>query len=378
MRRYGAVFCLFLILVLLMNIVACTQEKPYKPQRQNQIQDTQPESGARLQQVETRDQVETQDRVLTSGTIVEVANRVTPAVVGISTIEFTRENLWSEPVAVQGVGSGVIVHPDGYILTNDHVVGGNTSKISVIFTNGDELEGAVLWTDPTLDLAVVKVDATNLIAAPLGSSENLAVGETAVAIGTPLGLQFKHTVTAGIISALNRTVRVPTNLGENFMEDLIQTDASINPGNSGGPLVNIKGEVIGINTIKVTSAEGMGFAIPIDVAKPIIQHFVEEGSFITPYIGIVGFDRDMASYYNRNNYVEEGVYVVELDRNGPAYAAGVRVNDIITMVGDQRVSKMLDLRKTIYSYRVGESVDLRLIRDGREITVTMTLVEKPV
>ena len=233
MKRYWAVLC-FLLIPVLLNFAACTQEKPYTPQQQNQVQDTQPESGARLQQVETQEQVKTQDRVLTSGTVVEVADSIIPAVVGISTVEFTRENLWSEPVAVQGVGSGVIVHPDGYILTNDHVVGGNTSKISVIFRNGDELEGEVLWTDPTLDLAVVKVDATNLIAAPLGSSENLAAGETAIAIGTPLGLQFKHTVTAGIISALNRTVRVPTNLGENFMEDLIQTDASINPGNSGG------------------------------------------------------------------------------------------------------------------------------------------------
>ncbi|MFY9177486.1 MAG: trypsin-like peptidase domain-containing protein [Caldicoprobacterales bacterium] len=370
--NFRAVFYFLLISALLLSVIGCTQEKPYRPEAKEQTQELQPNSNLKLQQVQT------QDRVLTSGTIVEVAHSVIPAVVGISTVEFTRENLWSEPVAVQGVGSGVVVHPDGYILTNDHVVGGKTSKISVIFRNSDELEGVVLWTDPTLDLAVVKVDAFNLAAAPLGSSENLAVGETAIAVGTPLGLQFKHTVTAGIISALNRTVRVPTNLGENFMEDLIQTDASINPGNSGGPLVNIKGEIIGINTIKVTSAEGMGFAIPIDVAKPIIQHFIEEGSYVTPYIGIVGFDREMASYYNRNHYVEEGVYVVELDRNGPAYAAGVRINDIIIMVGDQRVSKMLDLRKTIYSYKVGDRLAIRLIRDGRELTVNMTLVEKPV
>ena len=368
--RY-VIFNFLLVSAILLNIVGCTQKRPYHPQ-ENPTQETEPESKLRAQQTKT------QERVLTSGTVVEVADSIIPAVVGISTTEITRESMWSEPIAIQGVGSGVVVHPDGYILTNDHVAGGNPSSISVIFRSGEELEGKTLWSDPTLDLAIVKINATNLTAAPLGSSESLAVGETAIAIGTPLGLQFQHTVTSGIISALNRTVKVPTNRGENFMEDLIQTDASINPGNSGGPLLNIGGEVIGINTIKVTSAEGIGFAIPIDVAKPIIQHFVEVGSFVTPYLGIVGYDREMASYYNRNNYIQEGIYVVELDRKGPAYGAGIRVDDIITMVGDQKVNKMLDLRKTIYSYRVGQSVDIIIIRNGREMTVNMTLVEKPV
>ena len=191
--------------------------------------------------------------------------------------------MWGEAVAIKGIGSGVVVHPFGYILTNDHVAGGNPSSISVVFSDGTELEGRTLWSDPTLDLAMAKVEAENdLVYAPLGNSEDLAIGETVVAIGTPLALQFQHTVTSGIISGLNRTVKIPTNLGENFMEDLVQTDASINPGNSGGPLVNIRGEVIGINTVKVTRAEGIGFAIPIDVAMPIIRHFVEEGEFVTP------------------------------------------------------------------------------------------------
>ncbi len=364
-------FRFMLVLAALLSFIGCIQERPYNDQG-NRTQEIEPES----KQIEQLS--DTQERVLTSGTVVEVADSVIPSVVGISTTEITRESIWSEPVALQGVGSGVVVHSDGYILTNDHVAGGNPSSISVIFRNGDELEGKTLWSDPTLDLAIVKVNAVNLKAAPLGSSESLAVGETAIAIGTPLGLQFQHTVTAGIISALNRTVRVPTSRGENFMEDLIQTDASINPGNSGGPLLNIRGEVVGINTVKVTSAEGIGFAIPIDVAKPIIRHFIEEGSFVTPYIGIVGFDREMASYYNRSNYIDEGIYVVDIDRTGPAYRAGIRVDDIITMVGDQKVSKMLDLRKAIYSYRVGQSVDISIIRNGRQRTVSMTLVEKPV
>lgn len=365
------VLSFLLIFTVFFGPIGCTQKRPdFPPEGQTQ----EPKHGSRPETQQTK----TQERVLTSGTVAEVAHNIIPAVVGISTLEIARESMWGEPIALQGVGSGVVVHSDGYILTNDHVAGGNPSNISVIFRNGEELEGVTLWSDPTLDLAMVKVDARDLPWAPLGSSEDLIIGETAIAVGTPLGLQFKHTVTSGIISALNRTVKVPTNLGENFMEDLIQTDASINPGNSGGPLVNIRGEVIGINTIKVTSAEAIGFAIPIDVAKPIIRHFVEEGSFVTPYIGIVGFDGEMATYYNRNSSIDEGIYVVELDSRGPAYKAGIRIEDIITMVGDQRVNKMLDLRKTIYSYRVGQNVDIRIIRGGQELIVTMTLVEKPV
>lgn len=361
-----------LILAILLSAVGCARERP-DIQGENLTQNDALRPGSGVERVRAR------ERVLTSGTVVDVAESIIPAVVGISTIEITRESMWGEAMAVKGVGSGVVVHPFGYILTNDHVAGGNPSSINVIFNDGTELEGRTLWTDPTLDLAIVKVDAADeLIYAPLGSSDDLAIGETAVAVGTPLGLQFQHTVTSGVISALNRTVKVPTNLGENFMEDLVQTDASINPGNSGGPLVNIAGEVIGINTIKVISAEGIGFAIPIDVAKPVIRHFVEEGGFVTPYLGVVGFDREMASYYNGNSYIDEGIYVVELDKKGPAYSAGMRVDDVITMIGDERVNKMLDLRKAVYSHKVGQSIDVRILRGGQNLTIKMTLVEKPI
>lgn len=309
--------------------------------------------------------------------ISQVVKKVIPSVVGISTVNTARTTVWDDTQVIEGVGAGVIVHPTGYILTNDHVAGGNPTHITVILENGDELEGRTLWSDPTLDLAIVKVDAENLPAAVLGDSDQLEVGDTAIAIGTPLGLQFQHTVTAGIISALNRTVQVPTERGQNFMEDLIQTDASINPGNSGGPLVNMRGEVVGINTIKVTSAEGIGFAIPINVAKPVIEHFIREGSFVTPYIGIVGFDREMARYFKQDQNIQEGVYVVDIDERGPAYKAGVRVDDIITRVGNRKVTKMLDLRSAIYSYKVGDRVSMEIIRGGKRRTVTMVLQPKP-
>jgi S1-C subfamily serine protease len=290
----------------------------------------------------------------------------------------TRDSLLDDAELIEGIGSGVIVHSTGYILTNEHVVGGDPENIKVILENGDELEGRNLWSDPTLDLAIVKVDAVNLPAAVLGNSQQLEVGDMAIAIGTPLGLQFKHTVTSGIISALNRTVKVPTERGQNYMEDLIQTDASINPGNSGGPLINANGEVVGINTIKVTSAEGIGFAIPIEVAKPVIRHFIEEGEFVTPYIGIVGFDKEIARYYKQEKDIQEGVYVVDIDERGPAYKAGIRVDDIITRVGDIKVTKMLELRSAIYSYKVGDRVGIRFIRRGKEHVVEMVLGKKPI
>lgn len=321
-----------------------------------------------LSNVQERDTAE-------GGAIAIAARELSPSVVGISTRQVSRENLFSGQQTVEGVGSGVIVHSKGYILTNDHVAGG-ADEIRVILHNGDELEGEVKWSDPTLDLAIVKVEGENLPAARLGESERLLVGETVIAIGTPLGLQFQHTVTAGIISALDRTVQVPTELGRNFMEDLIQTDASINPGNSGGPLINLEGQVIGINTVKVSSAEGIGFAIPIDVAKPIINHFVEDGEFVTPYIGIVGFDKAMASYYKRDSRLEDGVYVVDIDPRGPAYKAGIRVDDVITQINGKRVNKMLGLRTAVYSYHVGDTIRVTVIRAGQEKSFDMTLEEK--
>ncbi len=312
------------------------------------------------------------------GSIAEAAAKVRPTVVGISTTHIQQRGFMGEAQTIEGVGSGFIVSSDGYILTNDHVVGGNAEEIVVILHNGDELDGQVLWTDPTLDLAVVKVNAKGLPVAELGDSSKLIVGEPAIAIGTPLGLQFQHTTTAGIISALDRTVEVGTERGQNFMEDLIQTDASINPGNSGGPLLNIDGQVIGINTVKVVSAEGIGFSIPIDVAKPIIRHFLEDGEFITPYVGIVGYDKSIAHYYKQRDDLIDGVYVVNIDPRGPAYKSGIRIDDIITMVDDRPVTKMLELRTALYANHVGDRIKMTVNRKGRQMEFDVILEESPV
>lgn len=363
--------CGFLVIELLLLVISCgwgVTETPREPDyNYSQSNEGNPAP------IEVQ-----QENKASNHSIARIIKKVSPSVVGISTVHMTRDSLLDDAELIEGIGSGVIVHSTGYILTNEHVVGGDPENIKVILENGDELEGRNLWSDPTLDLAIVKVDAVNLPAAVLGNSQQLEVGDMAIAIGTPLGLQFKHTVTSGIISALNRTVKVPTERGQNYMEDLIQTDASINPGNSGGPLINANGEVVGINTIKVTSAEGIGFAIPIEVAKPVIRHFIEEGEFVTPYIGIVGFDKEIARYYKQEKDIQEGVYVVDIDEQGPAYKAGIRVDDIITRVGDIKVTKMLELRSAIYSYKVGDRVGIRFIRRGKEHVVEMVLGKKPI
>ncbi|KKH59039.1 hypothetical protein DU75_07475, partial [Methanosarcina mazei] len=195
-------------------------------------------------------------------TVTAVAKKSMKSVVGITTVETVRDFIWERQV--QGIGSGVIVDSRGYILTNSHVVGDNNAdRITVLFEDGDKKVGQVIWHDPSLDLAMVKVNAINLPVADFGDSDTLQIGEIAVAIGNPLGLEFQRTVTSGIISGLNRTIPLDQYYK---MEDLIQTDASINPGNSGGPLLNAKGEVIGINTAKISTGEGLGFAIPINIA----------------------------------------------------------------------------------------------------------------
>ena len=313
-----------------------------------------------------------------TGSIAKAAQKVRPSVVGISTTYVQRQDYTNEPQKVEGVGSGFIVSQDGYILTNEHVAVSKDAEIVITLHNGDEIEGKVLWTDPTLDLAMIKVNATGLPAAELGDSSQLVVGDHAIAVGTPLGLQFQQTTTAGIISALDRTVEVGTDSGQNFMEDLIQTDASINPGNSGGPLVDINGRIVGINTVKVVTAEGIGFAIPINVAKPIIKHFLEEGEFITPYIGIVGYDKAIAHYYKQTDDLVDGVYVVNIDPRGPAYKSGIRVDDIITKVDGKPVNKMLELRIAVYSNHVGDTIKMTAVRDGKEMEFEVKLEEAPV
>ena len=311
--------------------------------------------------------------------IAKVTADVISSVVGISTSRYVAGDAYQQGKLVEGIGSGVVIDSRGYVLTNDHVAGGDPDSLTVIFHDGKERAGQTVWSDPAIDLAIVKINGNDTYdAAILGVSADLKIGQTVLAIGTPLGLQFQHTVTAGIVSALNRTVQVPTEMGENYMEDLIQTDASINPGNSGGPLIGLNGTVVGINTLKVNTAEGIGFAIPIDVAAPVVDHIRRDGTYETPYLGVVGYDKEIACYYKQCEDLMSGVYVGELDPRGPAAKSGVRKGDVITRIDGGPVTKMWEMRKAVYSHKVGEEMTLSIHRDGIDQDVAVKLENKPV
>lgn len=308
-----------------------------------------------------------------------VARSASPGVVGITVERPEAGKLFSKNSSVEiGVGSGVIVSSNGYILTNNHVAGGKSTRIVVSFSDGRNKDGTTVWADPVLDLAVVKVDLNGLPALTLGDASKLQVGETAIAIGNPLGLEFQRSVTSGIISALNRTIKIDTEQGPNYMEDLIQTDASINPGNSGGPLLNSRGEVVGINTIKVSSAEAIGFAIPVNVVKPVIGKLVNTGTFTEAYMGIFAYDKSVKNYIDGNTGVENGIYVSHVDNSGPAYKAGIRVGCIISRIDDMDISTMLELRSYLYSKLPGDTINVTHLVHGTNqwVTAPIQLIAK--
>jgi len=317
--------------------------------------------------------------------IVNVVKKTMPAVVNISTVTLV-EDFFFGVYPQSGIGSGFIIDPKGYILTNYHVVEG-ARKIDVTLSEGKKYTGKIVGYDKRSDLAVIKIDAENLPYLPLGDSDKLEPGQFAIAIGNPYGLN--RTVTLGIVSALNRTIIEPNGVR---LENLIQTDAAINPGNSGGPLINIKGEVIGINTAIKSDAQGIGFAIPINKAKEIANKLIKEGKITYPWIGIKGYaiTSDMLDYIKFP--VNKGVVIAEVVPGSPADKAGLKGGDrviyvdgtqiivggdIITKIDGKSVESMEDLRSEIQKRKVGDTVEITYIRDGKEYTVKIKLEAMP-
>ena len=299
-----------------------------------------------------------------------VVAKVRPAVVNIATRQLSYDALL-RPVPAQGIGSGVIFDARGYVLTNSHVVEG-AQQIRVTLPDGRAFPGKLVGADPLTDLAVVKIDARDLPAARLGDSSKLEVGETVIAIGNPLGLEGGPTVTVGVVSAVARSIEEPGGAG---LYDLVQTDAAINPGNSGGPLVRMAGDVIGINTAIIQQAQGIGFAISINSAKPIVQELLAHGRVVRPFIGIVpvSVTPQIASAYDLP--VDHGVLVARLDPRGPAARAGMRAGDIIVAVAGHPVKSLGELRVAIGQHKIGETVDLAVRREKTSVTLKVTLVE---
>jgi S1-C subfamily serine protease len=302
--------------------------------------------------------------------IIDVVRVVRPAVVNINTESQVETFFGVFPQ--QGAGSGVIVRSDGYILTNNHVVQGATN-IKVTFLGGKVLPGKIVGTDPLVDLAVIKVNSPEpLPAAQLGSSGTLEVGQLAIAIGNPFGLG--STVTTGVISALNRSVQIP-NL---IVENLIQTSAAINPGNSGGALVDSSGRVIGINTAIVPNAQGIGFAIPSDVARVEMEQLIAQGRVIRPWVGVVyGGEVDPQTARTYNLGTDHGVVVRQVEPSSPAARAGIQPSDIITAVNGERVASWNDFVRDVVTKKIGDRVTLSVVRNGKSMTVAVTLAERP-
>ncbi len=299
----------------------------------------------------------------------QISSVVSPSVVAITTEQMSGSQTWFGGYYVQsGAGSGVIISQDGYILTCAHVVDGATS-VKVQLQNGETYDASIVGSDATSDIAVIKIEATGLTPAVIGDSDALAVGETVVAVGNPLGT-LSNTVTDGIISALNREVTVE----DNDMT-LLQTNASISPGNSGGGLFNANGELIGVVNAKssYSEAEGIGFAIPIDSAMEIAQQLIENGAVIRPALGVKILDVMDANTANQLGVSATGVYVVEVTAGGGAEAAGVQAGDRIIAVDDTAVSSSNSVKSYLADKQVGDTVNLQVEREGKVLTLTVTL-----
>ncbi len=332
--------------------------------------------------------------------IVEAAQRVGPATVSISVVQ-TRV-IRATPLAgreyferffrgafperqyeqrYHSFGSGVIIDPDGYILTNDHVVRG-ASEIRVTLTDGREFDARFLGGDPRFDLAVLKIGGDDIPVAPLGDSDDLLIGEWCVAIGNPFGYLLNDpspSVSAGVVSAVHRDIVSETETGAVY-KDMIQTDAAINPGNSGGPLVNSRGEVIGISSFIFTSSggsQGMGFAIPINVAKLIINEMIEYGSVRDVWVGIRVQDITPTLARRLDLPASVGVFASYVEEDSPADRAGIRAGDVVIGVGGEAVENIRQARRAIFGARVGDIITLNVLRGGERHDFDVKLEEVP-
>ena len=323
-----------------------------------------------------------------SDTSVYAANKILPSIVGIK-VEYNVNSLLSmfgsrqtQTSTAQASGSGIIISEDGYILTNNHIVSTSSdsdfyevseaTKVTVtLFNDETEYEAKIIGTDEQTDLAVIKIDKTGLTKAEFADSDNIKVGEFAMAVGNPLGLQ--SSITCGVVSAVNR--EVTDSDGKTY--NLIQTDAAINSGNSGGALVNSEGQVIGINTLKLQGEgiEGMGFAIPINSTEDVTSQLIQYSKVKRPYIGITGMDLDEQTA-KANNLVE-GIYVKAIDDFSAAEKAGLKIGDVIIQADGKDIKTMDELNEIKNSHQIGDEMTVKVNRDGEERDLTITLGEQP-
>lgn len=308
-----------------------------------------------------------------SNTIKESIDKIYDAVVVVESYQNNRSI---------GSGSGFVYRKDdhlGYIITNHHVIEGATS-VKVVMMNGESVDAKVLGSDQYADIAVLSISSASVISvASIGKSEELELGDTLFTVGTPIGSEYMGTVTKGILSGKNRTVSVSLSNGS-FMMDVLQTDAAINPGNSGGPLVNINGEVVGVNSMKLVEdeIEGMGFAIPIELVMSTVDRLEKGEAIQRPMLGVSLIDADNAYslYFNHitvDKEIESGVVVAKVEDDSPASKAGLQVGDVIVELGGNTVEDMAQFRYNLYKYNIGDKVVVKFFRSGKleELEVTL-------
>lgn len=337
---------------------------------------------AKQQLTENRQEIVVQEGELIS----DIADKVSPSVVSIAVQSTSNDSFYRMPTTQESAGTGIILSSDGLVLTNRHVVPKDTTNLSIVLSDGTEYTNIeIIGRDPFNDIAYLKIkDAKDLKPAVLGDSSKVRVGEKVLAIGNALG-QFKNTVTAGIISGIGRPITASS--GDNESEsltNLFQTDAAINPGNSGGPLVNMNGEIIGMNTAVAGGAENIGFAIPINDAKNGIESVKQNGKLIRPYLGVryVDITDDIAKELSLP--VNRGAYVYSTTLGSPAVVpgspadkAGVKTEDIITKIGDKQIDENNALTTLVGAHKVGDTIKITLLRDGEEKTLDVTLEAAP-
>ena len=303
--------------------------------------------------------------------VLDVLERVSKSVVNISTIKIVHR-MFYQAVPIGGMGSGTIIDTKGYVLTNNHVAGG-AEEITVTLWDGEVLQGKLVGSCTAHDTAVVKLDKEGLVAAELGDSDQLRVGQRVYAIGNPFGLSGGPSVTSGVVSALNRTIESQRGL----LERLVQTDAAINPGNSGGPLIDLEGKVIALNTAIIPYAQGIGFAIPINIANNCMGQTIEQGVQVRPWLGIIGLGltNEIARYYRLP--IDQGVLVTKVVERSPAEEAGIADGDIILRMDGAPVYGIEDLSNEIHNRKIGEKVRITAVRKRNERTVEITLSRMP-
>ena len=302
--------------------------------------------------------------------ISSLVHEIEPAVASIAVESVSRGMFFD--FTDEGAGTGVVIRPDGYIVTNFHVIQG-ANDIKVNLPNGKTYDAQVVGRDIITDLAVLKIDEENLTTITMGDSDDIHVGDWVVALGNALALKGGPTVTLGIVSARGRTIS--TERGDLY--DLIQTDAAINDGNSGGPLINLQGEVIGINTAIIRRAQGIGFAISSTAAQPIIDSLIEHGRVVRPLIGLTGADVTPARANQLGLNVDDGIIVTRMTLDGPAYEGGIRVGDVITKLNDIPTPDMAEFLTLLWTFEIGQEIQVEYVHENETHVTSVTLAERP-